>query len=128
MHILISLASILLTVLIGAMSPRPSFLTVARTAMSESRQNGIATAAGMGSGGAIFAILAMLGLKTVFKAFPLIYMVLKLIGGIYLIYIGIRIWQGAKKPVIVQSEDSENKNTWMHIFAAGSPYHASTKP
>ncbi len=118
MYIFISLASILLAVLIGAMSPGPSFLTVARISMSGSRQNGIAAAAGMGGGAVVFAILAILGLKVVFAAFPLIYSVLQLIGGIYLIFIGIRIWQGAKATIIVQSTNSEKQDTWSHVFAA----------
>ncbi len=116
MHVLLSLLSILLAVIIGAMIPGPSFLTVARISMSESRQNGIAAAAGMGSGAVIFALLSILGLKAVFSAFPLIYTVLKLAGGIYLIFVCVRIWQGAKDPAVDPSVDSENQKPWCQAF------------
>ena len=47
---------------IGAASPGPSFVMVARTAASQGRPHGLLAAAGIGTGGLIFAILALLGL------------------------------------------------------------------
>lgn len=42
---------ILGALLIGAMSPGPSFIVVSRIGMTSSRRNGIAAALGMGLGG-----------------------------------------------------------------------------
>jgi threonine/homoserine/homoserine lactone efflux protein len=46
----------------GAMSPGPSFVYVARTAIAVSRPSGMATALGMGAHGFIIADAALLGL------------------------------------------------------------------
>lgn len=92
-------AGILLTVLIGAISPGPSFLFVARTSLARSRAGGIAAALGMGVGGAAFALLALLGLRAVFASLPWLYAALKLGGGAYLVYIGIQMWRGSKQPL-----------------------------
>ena len=47
------LLSILGAVMIGAISPGPSFVLVSRTAMTSSRRDGLAAALGDGDGGAI---------------------------------------------------------------------------
>src|SRR5262245_16891133 len=85
---------------IGAASPGPSFLVVARLAVSSSRGDGVYAALGMGVGGLIFASLSLLGLHGLLLAVPSLYVVLKVLGGLYLAYLGIRIWRGANKPLM----------------------------
>jgi len=84
---------------LGAMSPGPSFLMVARTAIARSRADGLAAALGMGVGGVLFAAMALAGLHVVLIAVPWLYVVLKVLGGAYLIFIGYSIWRGARLPV-----------------------------
>lgn len=96
---------------IGAASPGPSFVMVARTAALAGRANGLGAALGMGLGALIFASASLLGLNAIFVAVPAIYVAFKLIGGLYLAYLGVRIWLGAK-----QTLDVSGKST-----AAGSP-------
>ncbi|NHZ83509.1 LysE family translocator [Massilia sp. CCM 8695] len=91
---------------LGAMSPGPSFILVARTAVTASRMDGIAAAAGMGIGGVLFAAIALLGLHVVLTNVPWLYMVLKAAGGAYLIYLGYRIWRGAAQPLALGQDDA----------------------
>ncbi len=84
---------------VGAVSPGPSFIVVARNAMSLSRQHGLATACGMGLGAGTFALLALLGLHAVFTALPMAFLVLKVAGGLYLLYIASLIIRHAKAPL-----------------------------
>lgn len=116
METILTLTGILLAVLIGAMSPGPSFLVVARFAMSGSRRNGVAAAVGMGIGAVIFGVLVLLGLKAIFVSIPWLYIILKLVGGTYLVYLGIKIWCGAKEPISVEQTDFEKRNTWGRAF------------
>jgi threonine/homoserine/homoserine lactone efflux protein len=81
--------------LAGAISPGPSFIFVCRTAMQNSRKAGISAAMGIGVGGAIFACLALGGLVALLKEVPILYVILKIFGGLYLLYLGFRIWRGA---------------------------------
>ncbi len=53
------------SVLIGAVSPGPSFVLVAKESVSASRKNGIAAALGMGAGGLVFSIISLLGLHSI---------------------------------------------------------------
>ena len=87
---------------IGAASPGPSFVMVARTAASTTRSNGLYAALGMGVGGFFFAVASLLGLQGLLHAVPSLYWALKLFGGLYLAYIGVRIFRGAKEPLDTQ--------------------------
>ncbi|WPH14581.1 LysE family translocator [Variovorax paradoxus] len=91
--------------IVGAMSPGPSFVMVARTAVSSSRGDGLAAALGMGAGGVVFAIAALVGLQAAFLAVPALYLAVKLLGGAYLVYLGIRIWRGAREPLSAAQDE-----------------------
>jgi threonine/homoserine/homoserine lactone efflux protein len=91
--------------IVGAMSPGPSFVMVARTAVSSSRGDGLAAALGMGAGGVVFAIAALAGLQAAFLAVPALYLAVKLLGGAYLVYLGIRIWRGAREPLAAAQDE-----------------------
>ncbi|MDZ4361536.1 MAG: LysE family translocator [Variovorax sp.] len=96
----LSLLGIAGAMAVGAMSPGPSFVMVARTAVA-SRSDGLAAALGMGAGGLAFSIAALAGLQAAFLAVPGLYLAIKAFGGAYLIYLGFRIWRGARQPLAI---------------------------
>ncbi len=96
---IVSLIGISTALCVGAVSPGPSFLMVARTAASFGRKSGLSAALGMGLGALIFAIASLLGLNAIFEAVPVLYLVLKLVGGLYLAYLGFCIFKGAIRPL-----------------------------
>ena len=98
---LLAIAGVLLA---GAMSPGPSFMVVARSSLNRSRGHGIATSLGTGLGVAIFALLASVGVTALLESVPSIYVVFKLLGGGYLLYLAYKIWQGAQQPLQMQQE------------------------
>lgn len=98
------------SIAVGAMIPGPSFFMVARTAVGSSRSAGLAAAAGMGIGGISFAIGALVGLHAVFAAVPKLFLILKLFGGAYLLYLGIGIWKGASTPLQTDPESSATES------------------
>lgn len=93
---LIPIAAVLI---MGVVSPGPCFIHVARNSVIHSRQHGLATAAGTGTGAAIFALLAMLGLQKILNAVPELFTGLKIAGGAYLIWLAIKIFRGASQPI-----------------------------
>jgi threonine/homoserine/homoserine lactone efflux protein len=86
---------------IGTVTPGPSFLMVARTAVASGRAEGLAASVGMGIGGVTFATLALIGLHTLIERLPTLYLGFQILGGIYLIYLGTRIWRSANEPLAV---------------------------
>lgn len=94
--------SILGALLLGAMSPGPSFVLVSRISITGSRPAGIAAALGMGVGGALFAVLALVGLIALLQQVEWLFVALKVCGGLYLAYLGLRIWRGAIEPLAIE--------------------------
>lgn len=96
---------------IGAASPGPSFVMVARMAASSTRGNGLCAALGMGIGGLAFAVASLLGLHGLLLAVPSLYWTLKIAGGLYLAHLGVRIWRGAKSPLIGAMPEKPTEST-----------------
>ncbi|EJL52049.1 MULTISPECIES: LysE family translocator [unclassified Rhizobium] len=101
--------SIIAALSIGAISPGPSFVLVSRIAMSRSRLDGLAAALGMGIGGVAFSILALAGLTALLSQFEWLYLVLKVAGGAYLVYMAFKIWRGAREPIHVGDAGSDRR-------------------
>ena len=57
------LGSIAFALMLGAMSPGPTSIYVAKNSIAISRKHGLFTALGTGTGAAIFGLLAVLGLQ-----------------------------------------------------------------
>lgn len=95
----LAIVSIIAALAMGAVSPGPSFVLVARTAASAGRREALFTVLGLGCGALTFAVLALLGLHAVFAAVPWAFTALKLGGGAYLLYLAYQIWRSAKQPL-----------------------------
>jgi threonine/homoserine/homoserine lactone efflux protein len=101
-----ALIGIATTLAIGAASPGPSFIMVARTSLCVSRNAGVCAAFGMGLGGLLYAVASLAGLQSVLQTVPALYLLLKIMGGLFLIYLGIKILLSAKKPLILIETES----------------------
>ncbi len=85
--------------LMAAISPGPAVLMSARTGVTEGLRTGFFLACGIGIGGVIWAMAALFGLNLVFQAAPALLWALKIIGGLYLIWMAWGMWQGADQPL-----------------------------
>ena len=119
MELSAALLSIVAALTLGAMSPGPSFLMVARAAIARSRADGLAAALGMGLGGVLLAAMALAGLHAVLLAVPWLYVFLKVAGGAYLVFIGWMIWRGARQPVEVADAGLDQPGTARRSFWLG---------
>lgn len=109
-----SLSAITVALAAGTVSPGPSFVFVARNAVALSRGHGFATALGMGSGVFIYSMAALLGLHAVFTAVPIVFWLLKIVGGLYLVYLASRILRSARKPFLQDTgEETARMSLWQ---------------
>ena len=88
--------------LFAAISPGPAVLMAARTGLTEGFKTGAMLALGIGVGAVFWASAAMFGLNILFAAAPALLTGLKIGGGAYLIWMGVKLWQGAKTPFDTQ--------------------------
>ncbi|MGB0944000.1 MAG: LysE family translocator [Marinomonas sp.] len=82
-----------LTSLLMSLSPGPSNLYVMARSIAQGVQGGLVAAAGLGVGSLIHVAAAVLGLSVLFSHSPTLYMMVKLIGALYLIYLGVNYWR-----------------------------------
>lgn len=108
------LGSIAFALMLGAMSPGPTSIYVAKNSIAISRQHGLFTALGTGTGAAIFGLLAVLGLQAFLLAVPSAYLALKICGGLYLLYLAFKIIKHAKEPI----DDGQNTSSQMSLRRA----------
>jgi threonine/homoserine/homoserine lactone efflux protein len=113
------LLAIMIAIGIGAMSPGPSFVLVSRISIGQSRLHGLAAAMGMGLGGALFAILALAGLVALLERVEWLYLLLKCAGGLYLVYLGVAIWRGARQPISTDASAGKAMLTVPSALALG---------
>ena len=119
MQELATLASIVAALSVGVISPGPSFVMVARVAVASSRIRALATALGMGAGGAIFGAAALLGLQSVLLAVPALYAALRVLGGLYLCYLGFLIFRSAQQPLAAVADSGKGSSRPLGAFWLG---------
>lgn len=107
---LLTLASIGFIQLLAVISPGPSFLITARTAVSRSRADGIKVALGLGAGTVIWSSAALFGLNALFHAMPILFMVMKLVGALFLLWIAWQIFMHAAAPLDMGVEQGDTRS------------------
>ncbi len=85
--------------LMAAISPGPAVLMAARTGVTDGLRTGFFLACGIGAGGVVWALAALFGLNLVFEAAPQLLWALKIAGGLYLLWMAIRMWRDARVPL-----------------------------
>lgn len=118
-HLWVSVLTLLGAVAVGAMSPGPSFVFVARTAVALSRNDGLAAALGMGMGAVLFAVLVMAGLQVVLATFETLYLVVKIAGALYLVYMGWGLFKQAKTPLQMDVARETSRRSACRSFLRG---------
>lgn len=77
--------------LLACVSPGPDFAMVCRNGLLLSRRAGVLTAVGIGLGVVVHVSYTLLGLGWVLQQTPWLFTALKLAGGAYLIYLGVKM-------------------------------------
>ncbi len=116
MEQVVTLAGIALALLFVAMSPGPAFIVVSQQAVARSRHAGVITAFGVSIGSVVWVMLVILGIAFVLEQAAWLYVVLRLIGGAYLVYLGIHIWRGAHKPMTEEPCHKGMRHTLWRTF------------
>jgi RhtB (resistance to homoserine/threonine) family protein len=114
------LGSIFAVHVLAMLSPGPNVLIVAQTALSHTRRAGIIMALGIATGSIIWSSIALFSLNAVFAQFAWLYGGLKLLGGMYLLYLGIKLWRTADhNPLIPPSSTPAVLYTDWQAFRLG---------
>ena len=94
--------------LVGLLSPGPDFFYVSRISAMRSRREAIGGVIGITIGVLIWATAAVLGLAIIFATMPIIQGIVMMLGGAYLVYLGIKM---AKVKTNAVFDEKQNANT-----------------
>lgn len=89
----LTLTAIAAANVLAVMSPGPAFLLVSRAAAARSRGHGVATGLGVAAAATLWAVAAAFGVSLLMTRLTTLYGTLQLLGGIYLIWLGLRAWR-----------------------------------
>lgn len=120
MEINISLASVLgllSSMFVLAMIPSVSVLTVSARSASAGFIHGVATTIGIITGDLCYIALAIFGLALLTEAMGERSYLIKYAGGVYMIWIGIRLWMASGEPI--SAEPQANASSLGFSFMTG---------
>lgn len=91
-------AGVFAGIVLAQISPGPNLMAVSSIALGGGRMPGAIAAAGVATGVFIWSILFAFGIGALLKAFPQAITAMRLLGGGYLIYLGVRALRTAFTP------------------------------
>lgn len=83
---------------IALISPGPDFFMVSSLALSRGRTAGVQAAAGIALGNLIWSTLCLFGLGYLLADLHGLMLVVKMMGGAYLLYLAYQLWKSSLKP------------------------------
>jgi RhtB (resistance to homoserine/threonine) family protein len=116
MSYLLPLLGLALVHLLAVASPGPSFVLVARLAAARSRRSALLAALAMMCGALVWAAAALLGLQALFARFETLYLVLRIVGGAYLVWLAIQIFRHAGDALPLADPQPEAGGSERTIF------------
>lgn len=89
------------TTAIFAYIPGPAMLYAAAQTMARGRWSGLMAALGIHLGGYVHVFAAAVGLSVLFHAVPVLYMAVKLVGALYLVWLGVSLFRAKAQGEVV---------------------------
>ncbi|WP_282128597.1 LysE family translocator [Roseobacter litoralis] len=108
-------------VLAGA-SPGPATLGIASTSMSLGRRAGLIFALGILSGGAVWGVIAALGMSALMLANAWVFEVLRYVGAAYLLFLAVKSLRSALSTKLQTTPKAQDSSA-LRIYAKGALIH-----
>jgi threonine/homoserine/homoserine lactone efflux protein len=113
------LIAIAIVFIFGTISPGPSFILVAKTAVSKPFIEGIGVSIGLSIGAVFFTLLAIFGLYALFETVPFLYGIFKLFGGVYLLYLAYKIWKHSGESLLMDMKLEKSSKGFFKAMLFG---------
>ena len=113
------LLAIAIVFMFGTISPGPSFILVAKTAVSKPLNEGIGISIGLSLGAVFFTLLAIFGLYALFEAVPFLFGLFKVLGGMYLLYLAYKIWKHSDEKLSMDVKLEKSKKSFFKSILLG---------
>ena len=119
MELISVLTSVALIWGIAAITPGPNFFVTAQAAASGSRYAALSIVIGITLGTVLWGICGFLGVQAIFMAAPWLYLVLKIAGGSYLVFLGLKLLRNYRKCGGGEGNHHVITNSTIKLFRLG---------
>lgn len=109
--------------ILGIASPGPSNLAIAQTSIYQGRKAGIFFALGITVGSFFWGILAAIGLQSLLEQYSYLLYILKILGGIYFLYLAYNSLLRINKKNDDENIKSYKNNSYTKYFISGILMH-----
>lgn len=104
---------------VALLSPGVDFFLILSNASKYGRSSGVVTSAGIATGNLVYIVLALFGI-TLIKENELVFASLKILGSLYLLYIGYMLLRVKKRELFSnQTEEKRGKKETIKYFSMG---------
>ncbi|MDP9127441.1 MAG: LysE family transporter [Pseudomonadota bacterium] len=80
---------------VALIAPGPDFMLISTLALARGRLAGVAGAAGIALGNLVYMVLCLFGLGIVFATMHWLVTLIRICGGLYLVYLGLQLWRAS---------------------------------
>ena len=87
------------TLTLAVLSPGPAVIACTRAAAVHGARSALPYAMGLALGASLWCLFALAGIVVLFQVVPVLYLVLRVGGGIYLVWFAWRLWRHAGDPL-----------------------------
>lgn len=116
LQLIISVAGILFLALL---SPGPDFLMVIKNSLQYSRRTGVFTAIGLGGGIAVHVSYCIAGIAVIISQSIFVFTILKLLGALYLIYIGFQAFLAKSSDIEIKQQEHKKDISRIEALKIG---------
>lgn len=99
-----------------AIIPGPAVFAVVARSMASGFSHGLFTTMGIVAGDFVFILLAVYGLSAMAEMMGSLFVMVKYLGGAYLIWLGISLWRKKNEVVTIEGVD---ESSWLANFLTG---------
>lgn len=89
---------------LAILSPGPAIISAIQMAFARGRDKALPYGLGLAFGASLWGLFSLAGLAVVFKIYPALFHGLKVVGGLYLLWMAWGLWRSARDPLPAPAE------------------------
>lgn len=103
------------TLSLAILSPGPAIIAATQTAFAQGRERALPYGIGLATGASLWCLFALAGLAVVFRLHPALFTGMKVLGGVYLIWMSWGLWRAATLPLPEAADGRFGRSFWGGI-------------
>lgn len=99
---------------LAILTPGPAIIAATQAAFQYGRARALPYALGLAAGASLWCLFALLGLAVIFRLHPSLFVAMKILGGVYLLWFSWRLWLASTAP-LPDAAEGASKGFWGGI-------------